>query len=260
MRRSFQLAQAQAAADAAVIDTLSNLSDEQVSRHGPIDGSARSWQFNGIDVTIVVTNEAGRIDVNTADDDLIYAFLMSRGVADDIGMTLLKDLRDRQQITGAEIDTTMSAPTSAEVIRGSTAKYQMWTIDELAEIASWRHQPLGCWADALTVYSGSPNVSSTSASEPVLTALRWAEAHHLGGKQWTLPTSTSVQSNDRKAVIGEVLRIETLARISDSVTTSTEWVGRLTGNSNEPALTMRWAHTIQARDGRCTAQGGSPAT
>jgi hypothetical protein len=41
---------------------------------------------------------------------------------------------------------------------------------------------------------------------------------------------------------GEVLRIETLAKISDNVNASTEWVGRLTGNSNEPALTMRWTH------------------
>ncbi len=79
VRRSLQLAQAQAAADAAIVYTLSNLSDEQVSRRGPTDGSARSWQFNGVDVTIMVTNEAGRIDVNAADDDLIYAFLISQG-------------------------------------------------------------------------------------------------------------------------------------------------------------------------------------
>jgi general secretion pathway protein K len=253
VRRSFQLAQAQAAADAAVIYTLSNLSDEQVSRHGPIDGTAGSWQFNGVDVTIAVTNEAGRIDVNAADDDLIYAFLMSQGVAEDDGKTLLKDLRNRQQIPDKEIGTTMSASSSAPVVRGSSVKYQLQTIDELAQIASWRSQPLGCWANTLTVYSGSPNINITSAVDPAMSALKWAEAHHLGGRQWTLPTSASAQSNDRRAVIGDVLRIETRAKISDDVGAGTEWVGRLTGNSNAPALTMRWARAMRSLDGTCRA-------
>lgn len=255
VRRSFQLAQAQAAADAAIIYTLSNLSDEQVSRHGPIDGTARSWQFNGVDVSIAVTVEAGRIDVNAADDDLIYAFLMSQAVAEDDSKTLLKDLRDLQQISDTEIGTTVSASTSAPVIGGSRAKYQLQSIDELARIASWKNQPLECWANTLTVYSGSPNVSSTSAVGPALSALNWAEAHHLGGKQWTLPTSASAQSNDRRAVIGEVLRIETLAKISDNVSASTEWVGRLTGNANGPALTMRWARAMRTLNGTCRAPG-----
>ena len=256
VRRSLQLAQAQAAADAAVIYTLSNLSDEQVARHGPMDGTARSWQFNGAAVTIAVTKESGRINVNAADDDLIHAFLMSQGLAEEDSKTLLKDLRDRQQIAGTEIDTAMSPTAGAPVIGSSTGKHQLQTIDELAQIASWKNQALECWADALTVYSGSPNVSGTDARGPALAALRWAEAHHIGDRQWTQQTSASAQSNEPTAVIGEVLRIATLAKLSDNVSAGTEWVGRLTGNSNGPTLTMRWAHVMPRPQGAC----GKPGT
>jgi len=251
VRRSLQLAQAQAAADAAIIDTLSNLSDEIVSRHYPIDGSARSWRFNGVDVTISVTNEAGRIDVNAGEDDLLYAFLRSQGIAEDDSHSLLRDLRQRQQGSDADNGTTMLLAGGIPGRASSKAKYPLKAVQDLAQIPIWRNQPLDCWANALTVYTGSPSVNSIYAGELDLAALKWADEHHLSGKAWIQPTSASVWTNGPKSISGEVLRIQAQARLTDAVSAGTDWVGRLTGNSSGPALTMRWSHSLKTRDSSC---------
>jgi general secretion pathway protein K len=244
VRRSLQLAQAQAAADAAIVNALSNLSDEQVSRHGPLDGSARSWHFNGVDVTVSVTNEAGRIDVNEGEDDLIYAFLMSQEIAEADSHALLKDLRRWQQAS--------DAPTGSTPGRnGSNAKHPLQTIDELAQIPAWKNQPLGCWTDAFTVYTGSPSINSVYAGQLGLAALQWANEHHLDDKEWLQRTPASAWTNGYQSVSGEILRIQAQAKLTDEVSARADWVGRLTGNSNGPALTMRWSHSLQNREASC---------
>jgi len=69
--RSLEVARAQAAADAAIVHTISQLSDEQVDRHPPTNGSGLSWEFEGFTATISVSNEAGRLDANTASSELL---------------------------------------------------------------------------------------------------------------------------------------------------------------------------------------------
>ena len=62
-----ELAQAEATTDAALVNTIAMLSDEKTSRHPPIDGQPQTWEFQSIPVTVAISNEDGRIDVNTAD-------------------------------------------------------------------------------------------------------------------------------------------------------------------------------------------------
>lgn len=251
VRRAADLAQAQAAADAAVINTLSSLSDEQVSRHDPVDGSIRSWQFNGAAVTISVTNESTRIDVNAAENDLIYAFLRSQGIAEDDSRALSASLRQWQQASDPGIESAMSTAS----VRGqgvTNTKKALLSVDELAQIPAWRSQPLRCWSDAFTVYTGSASVTSIGAGAMDLAALKWADEHHLGDKGW-INSSVSSWTNGSKSLSGEILRIVAQATLSDAVSARTEWVGRLTGNSNSPALTMRWSRGIQDNDGACPA-------
>lgn len=253
VRRAALVAQAQTAADAAIVNTLSNLSDDQISRHGQIDGSARTWKFDGVDVTVSVTNEATRIDLNAGDDHLVYAFLRSQGIADDDSRALLTDLRQWQQAGDARAEMGTEPTVGASGLHGSNAKRPLQTINELTQIPGWKNQPLDCWRDALTVYTGSVGTSGAGADVMDLAALKWADQHHLGDKQWIQSTSASGWGNTSNSLSGGILRIVARAKLADTVSARAEWVGRLTGNSNSPALTMRWSHTIEERSGRCPA-------
>lgn len=90
--RALDLAHAQAAADAAIVNSLSALSDELVSRRPPI-GVWQNWEFEGIAVTIRVSREAGRIDLNAANRELLLALLEVHGVAAVAASRLVDQLR-----------------------------------------------------------------------------------------------------------------------------------------------------------------------
>jgi hypothetical protein len=130
--RSLEAARAQAAADAAIVHTISQLADEQVSRHPPIGGSGSSWEFEGFTATISVSNEAGRIDANAAGSDLITAFFRSRNIDQQASGALLNAMR------AANLRSTL----------------------DLQQIPGWNP----CWTSAFTVYTGLPGVSPSQAA------------------------------------------------------------------------------------------------
>jgi hypothetical protein len=231
--RALELAQAEAAADAAIVDTISKLSDEQASRHPPIDGTARPWEFGGAQVTVSIANESGRIDVNSADRDLISAFLQSQGLPADTASSLIDELR--------------AAPPTDNMPR----RRALEATEELTRIPSWRAQDLDCWMISLTVYTGLPGVSVADATPATLAVLQWAKGHHLGNDQWVAEASPTSKPSVGRSMLGEVLRIRAMARVSKDVAVTSEWVGRITGDRRKPMLTMRWDHENKDAAPRC---------
>src|ERR1700731_4636629 len=84
-----EFAQAEATVDAAIVNAISMLSDEKSSRHPPIGRQSQTWEFQHVQTTVEISKEAGRIDINTANDELILAFLNSQGVSEARATTLL---------------------------------------------------------------------------------------------------------------------------------------------------------------------------
>jgi hypothetical protein len=238
-RRSFDLARAQAAADAAIVSTIAGLSDEEPDRR-PTIGAPQSWQFEGVPVTIVVSREAGRIDINKAHDELLRAFLEAEGVTGSAAAELLEQLRGRQaggtsarRITTLLPNATTGTSTPPDV---SQLTSPLETLEELRQIPQWRAQPLDCWLDSLTVYSGQPEISFSDATPGALAALQWLQAHNPDSAKAPNPGTQS-------SFAGEVLRIRALATGAEAFAMS-EWVGRLTSDLSRPMLTMRWDHGV----------------
>jgi type II secretory pathway component PulK len=228
-----ELAQAEAITDAALVNAIAMLSDEKTSRHPPMDGRAQTWEFRGIPVAVAISNEDGRIDVNTADDDLMLAFLYSQGISEGRAPVMLHDLRNFQHATNG------AAP--ARTLR---------TIDELKRVPSWPAQAIDCWSESLTVYTGLPSVSGNHAPAQVNAALQWASVHHLGNREWTggaVPPAPAAN----QSLLGEVIRITATAAPKSDLTASSEWIGRLTGDTHQPTLTMKWGRIAGVRNSSC---------
>jgi general secretion pathway protein K len=232
-RRGFDLARAQAAADAAVVNTISKLSDEDAARRPPL-GAPQSWDFDGISTTVSVTREAGRINVNAANDELLSGFLQANGVNEDTASTLVKELRTWQG-RSAELGTTARSSSLA-------------TIEQLRQVPGWHAQNLNCWMGSLTVYSGQADVAAYDATPGALAALRWMQAHHPDSSY--VPTSEVSPPASARSVLGDVIRIRASA-VASEVTTSSEWVGRLTGDITRPTLTMLWDHGTPRESSSC---------
>lgn len=227
--RALEIAQAQAATDAAIVDTISRMSDGQVSRH-PAVGSPRDWEFDGVKMAVFVSDEAGRIDVNTADRDLLLAFLYSQGVDENSAGAMLDQLRRGK--SGANSDRPADGNNHGP----------LQTVDGLRRLPAWRAQHVDCWLDSLTVYTGLPGITAADASAQGLQALKWAKAHQLGGHDWIVDRNAASGAAFDRSMLGEVLRIVATSSGSTDVVATSEWVGRLTGDLRKPILTMRWEH------------------
>jgi general secretion pathway protein K len=214
--RALELARAEAAADAAIVLAISELSNERAVHRPATDGSKHSSELEGFRVTVSISEEAGRIDINSADDDLILAFLESQGLKDNVAETMLIALE-----------------------RTPSRDRRIATPEELKQIPGWKPQNVDCWAAALTVYSGLPSVNDRVAAPMVSRALRWAEARHFHSRDW-LRAAPNSSLADSRSVIGDVLRIRATATASEVATATRQWVGRLTGDRQRPMLTMRW--------------------
>jgi hypothetical protein len=213
---TLDLARADAAADAAIMQAVAELSNERAMQHPRTDGSLQTSEFRDASVGLSINEEDGRIDVNTANDDLIMAFLESQGLTSNVAETMLAALRERT----------------------SGSRGRLAVVEELRQIPEWKAQNLDCWRGALTVYSGLPGVNGRDAVAAVSRTLGWARDHHFGSRErlGIAPTGFSAES---RSVVGDVLRIKATATVSN-VTATHEWVGRVTGDKQKPFLTMRW--------------------
>lgn len=227
VHRALDIAQAEAAADAAIIASISNLSDAQVNRHPAINGGEQPWAFANAKVVISISREAGRIDLNKADRNLLLALLYSRAVEPETAAVLIDQLHD-----------------------WLVSKGPLRSVDELKQLPGWKAQPLDCWVDGLTVYTALPGVSSKDAGPLVLASLRLAQERHLGGQDWAISSSTSGLAMDG-SVLGEVLRISTKVAVGENLIARSVWVGRLTGDLERPMLTMQWDHHGSLAVGHC---------
>lgn len=252
-RRAFDLARAQAAADAAIVNTISRLSDEQAARHPPL-GVPESWEFDGIPITTTVSNEAGRIDVNTGKDELLLAFLQAEGVTEDAADKLVKELRHWQGAGSESFGLAAKAQRPPELSTTSRPS-SLTTLSELNRVPGWREQKLDCWIDSLTVYSGQPDVALPDAAPGALAALRWMQAHRSDGSNVSFSAVAPRPSTDR-TVLGGVVRIHASATVS-GVSTTSEWIGRPTGDIAKPTLTMRWEHGYQLGSALCSGMSKS---
>jgi len=229
-----EFAQAEAATDAALVNAIAMLSDEKSSRHPPIDGHPQTFEFQGLPVTVSISNESGRIDINTADDDLILAFLYSQGVGEDRATLLLSDLRKYQH-----------------VVNGPAPPGTLRTVEELKKIPSWAAQGLDCWRDSITVYTGLPGVDAGDATDQVQAALRWVQEHRIGNRDRTAGEVVAPRVRSDQSILGEVIRFVAIASPTSGITAISEWIGRLTGDAHQPTLTMRWSRIANAPNSSC---------
>lgn len=171
-------ARAEALADAGVYRAVAALLDPA---HQPrIDGSAYRWMFGGGTIMISIQDEAGKIDLNTASDQLLEGLFVSVGSEPKAARKLVRAVRDfadadeLKQSDGAEDDDYRAV----ELMDGAKdAPFD--TVAELQQVLGMTLELYDRVAPALTVYSGSRSINPTTAPRQALLALPGARPEQI---------------------------------------------------------------------------------
>ncbi len=166
-------ARAQALADAgvqrALYEMFKPIADLQRWKG---DGVPHQWEFGGGKLSIMVLDVSGKIDLNSASDDLLKGLLKSVGLTDEESIVLLDaivDWRDGDDLPrpkGAEVAEYKAAGLK---YRPSNAPFE--TVNELQRVLGMTPDLYANLADALTVDSHQAGINAAIAPRKVLLAL-----------------------------------------------------------------------------------------
>jgi general secretion pathway protein K len=136
------------------------------------EGEARDWSFDGARVKVRLTDESAKIDINSANNELLKGLFRYAGMGEEEAAKLLDavlDWRDPDSLTrpsGAEEPQYTQAG-----LKGRPANYPFQSTEELQLVLGMRAETYQRIAPMITVYSRQSGVNPHLAQRSVLLAL-----------------------------------------------------------------------------------------
>jgi general secretion pathway protein K len=172
-RNAALIAQGDALAQAAVARCVMELYKGQGSPEvWKRDGEARSWAFDGVEVTVRLSDESAKIDINTANNELLKSLFRYAGLSDEDAAKLLdavldwRDPDDLKRTYGAE-----AADYEAAGLKYRPANYPFQSTEELQLVLGFKPELYQRIAPMITVYSRQPGVNPQIATRAVLSLI-----------------------------------------------------------------------------------------
>ena len=165
-------AQARALAEAGVYRGILELYNPDRLRRWRGDGSPHRIRFGGVPITVSLQDEAGKIDLNSAQRDLLGTLLRASGIDDerrDALLDAIEDWRDAdslRRLNGAE-DQEYEAAGRTYGAKDATFN----TVEELQQVLGVTPRLFKRLRPALTVHSHSAGIDVQLAPPAVLRAL-----------------------------------------------------------------------------------------
>lgn len=200
----------------------------------------RSIDVFGRSIQVTVEFEAGRIDLNTANDLLLVAGFAGNGYSEPEARRMaarIIDWRDADDMTseqGAERNEYRLAGRSQGPRNGPFE-----TVSEVHQVLGGERIDTGL-LEAFTVYSQSQQVNPELAPARVVASLQWAQRQQLGGRTWRGDITSLAAIRQYSSLTGEVLRLQACTSTNARSRTCRVAIVRLTGNRSEPVMIYLW--------------------
>lgn len=170
---SLARARLEATADAAVQrGILELLKPPQLPNRWSSDGVPQPWNYQGVAVDVSMTDESGKIDINTVSDVLLRGLFLAQGMKDEEVAAVtdaILDWRDPdslKRLHGAEEAEYLAAGYS---YKPANAAFQ--SIEELRLVMGITPELFNKVAPLITIYSRQAGINASIASREVLRAL-----------------------------------------------------------------------------------------
>lgn len=233
-----QSAKLKYAAEGAIQRTIYEISQTR-SRRGSKAAINREYQIDGFAVSVRIESEAGRVNINRADPDLLRFLIVAAGTNEDDARAIaeaIADWRDEDSIKrprGAEEPEYRAAGLS---YGPRNAPFR--SLGELAQVMGMKTDLFVCLRSDLTIYTPSGGVNEKLASTRVRSALRMLRGYRTEGNGAS-GTGRSLM-NPAGSMSGNVLRIHAVARGTGDRRYNITAIVRPSGNRKAPAWIHGW--------------------
>jgi len=225
------LAQLGAITDAGLNIALLRLLDPRLNGQPPIDGSPFTVSFAGYQLRLAIQDEAGKIDLNNAQDELLLRLFRSFG-ADPETASMLKDriLDWREPGIGKRLNGAKAPEYRTAGLAYGPRNGPFATVEEVQLVLGMTPELFAAIAPALTVYSQTPWIDPSFAPPEVLRALPGMDEAAVANLLQARASSTA-----RPAVmLGHAFTITAEANGPGELHVKRSAVIRLTGRPNVP--------------------------
>lgn len=239
-QRSFESIRAEVRADSAIKLRLMRVGIPRRDSGAALPAGPEIVPAHALEqgVSVTVERENGRIDLNSADPDLLFAFFAANGFTEDSASSYARrivDWRDADDDTDGGAERGDYAAAGLQY-RPRNASFE--TPDEVRRVLG-----LGDLSDALldgfTVYTHAISAVPIPSIPSVMNALRWADTRQLGGHRW-LDDSNGRVGDAGDDYIGDIVRIR--ACVTREANLCRVSIVSLTGNPEDPFQVFAW-HT-----------------
>jgi general secretion pathway protein K len=229
------LAQSGAIADAALNIAILRLLDPRLSGQPPIDGSPFPVSFAGHQLRLTIQDEAGKIDLNTAQDELLRRLLRSAGADPETAGALKDRILDwREPGINKRLNGAKAPEYRAAGLTYGPRNAPFATVEEVQLVMGMTPELFAAIAPALTVYSQTPWIDPSFAPAEVLRTLPSMD-------EAAINALLQSRASARPAVmLGHAFMITAEADGPDGLRVSRNAVIRLTGRANAPIWIYRW--------------------
>jgi len=225
-------------ADSAIRLTLLKVIAAPRTRSDPISLNSQLTVFES-NVAVTIELENGRIDLNSAEDDLLFAYFMANGWTEPAARTLvarIADWKDADDVTrtgGAELRDYLS---SGKNYGPRNAPFE--AVEELRQILG-AETLKSSLLDSFTVYTHARLPVAAASPTPVRAALDWADANELGDHPWHRATESQPLAPSAGDLVGQIIRIHACVRQA-GMQICREAVVRPVGQPNSPFQVFLW--------------------
>lgn len=252
-RHMFDATTARYDAQAGLERAIYELRNPDLTQRWVGDGRPYEFEFEGARIHVELTDETGKIDLNSADDTMLKSLFMSSGVDEDHAEGLAEailDWRDPDDLVrpqGAEAEQYAAAGLSYGPRNG---RFQ--TVAEVQQVLGMNYELYRKIEPAITIYSGSGVPNPAYAPLEALRALpgmnddmanqiiqmRQQVPIGQGGAGLTLPNGTPIMANGG----GLTYSVKSRATLPNGASTTLDASIRVggVGSSGRPYTILRW--------------------
>lgn len=136
------------------------------------DGVAHDWSYQDAAVTITMRDEAGKIDINSAQEALLRGLFQSQGMTSDEAVAMVDAMADwRDQDSLKRLHGAEEADYAAAGLNTKPANEPFQSIEELKLVLGMSPQLYARVAPLITIYSRLPGIYAQIATREVLRAM-----------------------------------------------------------------------------------------